>query len=115
MVSIAVERENFVIKVLGWHQLWAFKKEIVINKANVTAIYQNEEEIKWVKGLRIPGTHLPYVITAGTYYPFKGGTEFWDVCNKQNAIIITLENDKYSRIIVEVENPEEMIRMLNNS
>lgn len=115
MVSITSEGENVVIKVLGWHQLWAFKKEISIKKANITSIYQNEEEIKRVKGLRIPGTHLPFVITAGTYYPFKGGTEFWDVCNKKNAIIITLENDKYTRIVVEVEHPEETIRMLKKT
>jgi hypothetical protein len=115
VVSITSEGENIVIKILGWHQLWAFKKELSIKKANITAIYQNEEEIKWVRGLRIPGTHLPFVITAGTYYPFKGGTEFWDVCNKKNAIIITLENDKYTRIVVEVEDPQETMKMLRNS
>jgi hypothetical protein len=112
MVSIIPKGENFVIRVLGWHQFWAFKKEIVINKANVTGIYQNEEEIKWVRGLRILGTHLPFVIIAGTFYPFKGGVEFWDVCNKKNAIIITLKNEKYTRIIVEVEKPEETIKIL---
>jgi hypothetical protein len=115
MVTITSENDDLVIRVLGLHQLWAFKKEIRFKRSNLISVYQNIEEIKWVKGIRFPGTHLPFVIVAGTYFPFGSGKEFWDVCNKNNALILNLQNEYYQRIIVEVENPKQMIEMIINA
>jgi hypothetical protein len=62
-------------------------------------------------GWKIPGTQVPWVITAGTYIK-KRKTQFWDVCNKKNAL---LSNSKIPTIIkiIEVENPELVMQQLN--
>ena len=60
----------------------------------------------------MPGTQVPWVITAGTYIK-KGKRNFWDVCNKKNAIIVELTDSYYHKLIIEVENPELVMQQLN--
>jgi len=52
------------------------------------------------------------VITAGTFIK-KGKRNFWDVCNKKNALIVELKDSYYHKLIIEVENPELTIYILN--
>ncbi len=59
----------------------------------------------------MPGTEIPGLIAAGTFY--KKGRNFWDVMNKNKAIIIELENHYYKKLIIEVENPEATLQLLN--
>jgi hypothetical protein len=53
-----------------------------------------------------------WIITAGTYLK-NGKRDFWDVCNKQNAIIVEIKDTYYDKLIIEVNNPQETINLLN--
>ena len=48
------------------------------------------------------GTDLPGVFTAGTFYQ-HGQRIFWHVHRPEGAIIIELHDERYSELIVEVE------------
>ncbi len=58
--------------------------------------------------LRFPGANIPGVIIAGTYYGPKR-KEFWDTRLKGKAIEIGLENDIYTKIVVDVSDPEKIV------
>lgn len=61
-------------------------------------------------GLRMPGTHIPYVYTAGTYYQADFRPDFWTVRNPDNAIVIQCRDGAaYDEIIVEVEDPASAV------
>ncbi len=115
MVTISKEENNFHFKVEGLHKLWALKSQLTIPIQNVVRAYQNRDALNgWWKGIRMPGTHVPGLITAGTFYQ-SGGKIFWDVVNKDNAIIIDLEDENYSKLIIEVDNPSEAIDFINDA
>ncbi|MFK8008229.1 MAG: hypothetical protein AB8H03_17865 [Saprospiraceae bacterium] len=115
MVSISKEESNFHFKVEGLHKLWALKSQLTIPIQNVVRAYQNREELSgWWKGIRMPGTHVPGLITAGTFYQ-SGEKIFWDVVNKDEAIIIDLEDESYKKLIIQVENPSEAIDFINDA
>jgi len=61
------------------------------------------------KGIRAPGTHVPGVIIAGTYYK-KGQRIFWDVKDPKKAIVIDLADERYNQLIVEVEDPSRSVQ-----
>ena len=111
MVEITQDQDSFIIEVKGLHKLWSFKSELKIPKNHVIDAFQNSEELKGWKGFRMPGTSIPFLITAGTYYK-NGDAIFWDVVNLENSIIIELEHEQFKRLIVEVENPHNSIAML---
>ncbi len=115
MVKISKEEGNFHFNVEGLHKLWALKSQLVIPINNVVRAYQNREQLSgWWKGIRMPGTYVPGLITAGTFYQ-SGEKIFWDVVNKDDAIIIELEDESYKKLIIQVENPAEAIDFINDS
>ena len=112
MVSVTSKDNTFIFEIKGWHKIWALKSKITIPKEKIIRAYQNKEEFVFWKGFRMPGTEIPCFITAGTFY--KKGRNFWDVMNKSNAIIVELDNHYYKKLIVEVENPEAVMKQLNS-
>jgi hypothetical protein len=65
----------------------------------------------WWHGIRAPGTQLPGVITAGTFYQ-QGKRVFWDVHQPENAIVLDLADERYDQLIVEVADPAGMARQI---
>lgn len=62
-------------------------------------------------GWKLLGTHVPGHIVAGTYYRNKK-KYFWDVVNAENTVVLELNNFNYDEIHVEVQNPEEVARLV---
>ncbi|HEU4698927.1 MAG TPA: hypothetical protein VFS40_07100 [Gemmatimonadales bacterium] len=58
--------------------------------------------------MRLPGTHIPGIITAGTFLQ-DGRRTFWDVHDAERAIVVELEGERYDRLVVEVEHPMAVV------
>ena len=111
MVAITKSDNHFIFEVKGAHKLWAFKNQITIPVKDVVRAYQDADALPNWKGWKMPGTSIPFVLTAGTYY--RGGKkDFWDVVNKKNCIIVELKDAEYNQLIIEVENPEAALAIL---
>jgi hypothetical protein len=111
MVQIEKEADDFVFEIKGLHKLWAFKSRLTIPSAHILKAYADEEKSAWVWGLRIPGTQIPGIITAGTYF-VKDGTIFCDVMDVTKTIVVELHDEFYKKLVIEVEDPQKAIDML---
>src|SRR5216683_7582547 len=61
-----------------------------------------------VHGLRLPGTGLPGVIMVGTWREAQRVT--FAVCHGRGpAVVLELTGQRYDRIVVTVENPEDVV------
>jgi len=65
----------------------------------------------WWHGLRIPGTNIPGVLTAGTFYQ-DGKRVFWDVHNPDNTVVIELKDERYNELIVEVADTQAAVEVV---
>ena len=113
MVDIHADDEHVTIEVRGLHQFWAFKRKIHVPRSAVRSVRKLPGDAlkgMW-KGWRVPGTHLPGVIVAGTYFK-DGERHFWDVRHPESAIEIELDGQRYNRLFVEVSDPDLAIRTL---
>jgi hypothetical protein len=113
MITITKQDSNFIFNVNGMHKFWAFKSQLIIPQEHVLNAHQNLESIKGWHGWRAPGTYIPSIITAGTFYK-EGNKIFWDVANKDNSIIVELKDEDYKQLIIEVENIDEAIKLLTS-
>lgn len=59
----------------------------------------------------MPGTNIPGVLTAGTFYQ-DGQRVFWDVHHPDNTIVIQLKDERYNELIVEVADPKAAVEMV---
>ena len=64
-----------------------------------------------VRGLRAPGAGFPGLIALGTWR-YRGGPDFVAVYRNRPAVVVTLRDSAYKRLIVSVDDPESVAREL---
>ncbi len=111
MVVITFANREMVLTVQGTHKLWALKSELRVPLAQVAGARIDPETARRPKGWRV-GTHMPGVITAGTFRR-HGQKVFWDVSRKKNAIVIDLQGHAYKQLVVEVADPPAAVAAIN--
>jgi hypothetical protein len=115
MVELSIDQGDVLIEVRGWSRLWALKSRLRVPLSHVRAVRWDPTVVRgWWKGWRLPGTHIPGVIVAGTLYR-RGGKEFWDVRDGSKAVTIELERDRYAQIVVEVAEPQRVVDVINEA
>jgi hypothetical protein len=106
MVQITVNDDRVHFDVEGLDKFWAFRSRLDIPLAHILAVKIDPEAARgWWHGLRIMGSNIPGVLTAGTFYQ-QGGIVFYDVHDPERTIVLELEHETYKRLIVEVEDPQ---------
>jgi hypothetical protein len=112
MVDLSVADGRLILHVRGADKLWAFKSSLEIPLQHVAGIRVDSTIAHgWWHGIRMPGTNIPGVLTAGTFYQ-DGKRVFWDVHNPDNTIVIELRDERYSELIVEVEDPNFAVELV---
>lgn len=107
MVDITVLDDALEIEVRGIHKLWALRSTLHIPLTDVDDIrHDPERAAQAFPGLRLPGTHIPAVYTAGTYYQGDFRPDFWTVRRAERAVVIQCRpGAAYDEIVVEVDDP----------
>lgn len=113
MVDITFYEGKLVLHVKGADKLWALKSSLEIPLQHVTGVRADPSIAQgWWHGIRMPGTSVPGVITAGTFYQ-HGKRVFWDVHHPENTIVIELRDERYDELIVEVADPQASVAMIS--
>lgn len=112
MVDLSVSDGKLSLHVRGADKLWAFKSSLEIPLAHIAGVQADAEVARgWWHGIRMPGTNVPGVITAGTFYQ-DGNRVFWDVHNPDKTIVINLHDERYNKLVVEVDDPQTAVRLI---
>jgi hypothetical protein len=115
MVNVVVEGDRVRFEVEGWDQLWALKTQLEIPLAHIRAVRADPEPARgWWHGLRLPGTQIPGLLTAGSFYQ-SGGFVFYDVHDPERTVVIELDHEHYQRLVIEVERPADVVQTLHSA
>jgi hypothetical protein len=115
MVSVTVESDRAVFEVEGWDKLWALRSRLEIPLAHITDVEANVDQVnRWWHGLKVMGADLPGLFAAGTFY-YRGELVFWDVRQPANTIIVSLDHERYRKLIIEVEDPSATVARLRDA
>ena len=113
MTKVSVSDGKLIIDVQGLDKIWTLKSRLEIPVEHISGVRRAENEP--VPFIRLPGTFVPGLITAGTYYEPGWKRVFWDVHDHEKAIVIDLHDEHFSKLIIEVAAPEATIREIFNS
>jgi len=114
MATISVQGQDLVVEMNGLDKLWSLKSKLTIPLAHVRGATVDPGMVGEPKGVRAPGTHLPGVITAGTFHQ-DGEKVFWAVRDGQNAVVVELADEQYTRLVVEVDDPRAVVAMVEQA
>ena len=112
MVEISFTDEHLHLEVKGMDKLWAFRGQLEIPLRHIRGVRHDPEAVSgWWHGLKLIGTNLPGVLTAGIFYQ-HGQRIFWDVRDPARSIIIELHDERYGELIVEVQDPQFAVEQI---
>jgi hypothetical protein len=115
MVEISINRDRVRFEVEGWDKLWAFKSRLEIPLAHIRSVRIDPEPARgWWHGLKLAGTGIPGVFTAGTFIQSDGAV-FFDVHDPERTIVLELDHEHYKRLVLEVSSPEAALALLNDA
>ncbi|AEV85132.1 hypothetical protein ACWT_4108 [Actinoplanes sp. SE50] len=112
--KISVVGDTLHVEVLGLHKVWALRSRLEIPLANVAGATIDPGITRGWKGIRTGGTHLPGVLTAGSFH-HAGERIFWDVSDPNRAVVIALRDETYARLVVEVDDPRATVDLVENA
>jgi hypothetical protein len=96
-------------------KFWSLKSRIEIPVAHIASVKIDREAARgWWHGLKMPGTQVPGVLTAGTFYQ-HGRRVFYDVHDTDMTIVIELDHEKYDQLVVEVADPQAEVQKLSSA
>jgi hypothetical protein len=115
MIDVTTEGDRVVFTVEGLDKLWSFRSRLELPLAHITAVEHDPELVgRWWHGVKVIGTDVPGLFAAGTFY-YRGELVFWDVRHPERAIIVSLQHERYKKLIVEVEDPTETVTRLRQA
>ena len=115
MAEVELADDTLIVHVQGMDQLWALRSRLEIPLSHVVGSQADPQEAQgWWRGIRSGGTHMPGVITAGTFYQ-EVERVFWDVHDPEKRVVIRLRDERYTRLVIEVEDPPATVRSIQEA
>lgn len=114
-MDLSLAEGKLTLHVRGADKLWALKSSLEIPLVHISGVRADPEIARgWFHGMRMPGTNVPDVITAGTFYQ-DDKKIFWDVHHPDKTILIELHDEQYNQLIVEVADPQSAVRLIQQA
>ncbi|HIK33800.1 MAG TPA: hypothetical protein IGS17_11940 [Oscillatoriales cyanobacterium M59_W2019_021] len=110
---LSIVGDKFIIEWEWFEQLWGctWEKTLEIPLAHIRQASNEEPPSSWME-LRAPGTFIPRVIKAGTYYTSRG-KEFWYVTRDRDYLVLELEDEPYNKIVLTVDGSQSWLERIN--
>lgn len=105
MRSVTVDGGTVRVRFTGTDALWALSRGLEVPLTDVEAVEVVDRSAVPRGGLRLPGTHLPGVIRAGSYR-HRDGWELANVRRGRRVLHLRLRNHRYRDVWVEVDDPD---------
>lgn len=112
--TVKIEGKNIVFEIHGVDIILAIKKSITIPLEHVESV--STDKVPWspFQQLKVAGTGLPGVIKDGLFLS-NDGLLFFEMHNPDNCITVSLNNEKYKKIIFEVHDKESVAQTIRNA
>lgn len=111
--KLIIKDNKLVVTPLGINKITSLKQKLEIPLNNVLGASVDEGILNENKGIKAPGTELPGYYWVGDFTK-DGEKSFFNIKKGNPPVVIQLKNEKYSRLILGVDNPEEIVKLINN-
>jgi len=121
MARVKIENEQLVINMKGVRKFFAMKSEVSVPLASIESVTTGLEWKDMPNILdKVIGTNSNELYYGGTFreggfWNSDGDKVFFDLRRKEEAIVITLKDEEYKRVIIGCEKPEETVAIIKQA
>lgn len=112
-MKIQLAQSNLKIQLNPFEMWVSFHGSLAIPLVNVSCAAADKPAWNMVS-IRSPGTHIPFLLKAGTYQS-SSGREFWCATLKSRHLVIFLNGWNFDRIILSPGNAAELADEINRA
>lgn len=115
-ISMDQRQHKLILQVEAIEKLWVLNSHMEIPLAHVRGASINPEVASKLPYQRqdVGDVEWQGSVTAGTFYQ-QGNRVFWDVSDPARAVVIQLKDDRYAELVVQVEDPEDTVKQINQA
>ena len=115
MAEVELAQDALIVHVQGMDRLFALRSRLEVPLSHVEGAEADAQEARrrW-HGILERGMWVPGPITTGTYFQ-EGERVFWDVHDPEKTVEIRLKDERYGRLVIEVEDPEATVARVNEA
>jgi len=112
--TVKIEGKNIVFEIHGVDVILALKRTITIPLEHVVSV--STDKVPWepFQQLKVAGTSFPGVIKDGLYLS-NDGLLFFEMHHPDKCITVSLNNEKYKKIIFEVQDKESVAKTIRDA
>lgn len=104
MAEIRIENGQLTVRIEGLAGFIAARSRFTVPLAHVVSAVARPEPahglMEHLRALTNPGTNIPGIMRVGTFHT-RDGLVFYAIGNGRRAVVLTLERERYKRIVVE--------------
>ena len=105
MAELEIADGRLIVHIQGVDRFLAFATRVDVALEHISRVEVDPPDAHQVfHGLRMGGTNVPGVITAGRFVQ-AGQWAFWDVHDPSRSIAIYLHDESYARLVIGVDDP----------
>ena len=105
MATLEYDDHQLRLVLSPWEKAGALRGDVVVPRSAIRSVRVTGTPLDEINGLRMPGTHVPGRITLGTY---GGRNRTFAAAYNKPGVVIELEGERYGRLVVTVDDPEQV-------
>ncbi|GAA4802896.1 hypothetical protein GCM10023200_45090 [Actinomycetospora chlora] len=115
-VQLRVTADGVVVRFSGSDRVWACCRGVYLPLSRVllARTLHRRDAVAASPRVHLPGVSVPRVLRAGSYGVGER-RQLWMVRRAENLLAIYLRGDPYHRVVVEVPDPDETSRTINEA
>jgi hypothetical protein len=112
--TVTIEDGNLVFELHGVDEFLSIKRSISVPLQHVVSV--STERVPWqpFKQMKIAGTSLPGVIKDGRFLS-SDGMMFFEMHDPDKCVTVSLDHERYKKIVFEVEDKEATAKQINDA
>jgi len=117
MTEITIEKGTLVARMIGIDVLLAARRKVTVPLSHITSAEETANLRRQSgEGWKLIGGYFPGAFRNGTFRE-NGRTAFWNVTGikRARAVTITLHDDRFSRLVLAVRDPENTVAMIHKA
>ena len=112
--NIKIKNDNLIFELHGIDKILSIKRSITVPLEHVVSVSTEHVTLNPKLQMKLVGARLPTIIKDGRFLTSEG-MMFFEMHDPDKCVTVSLNHEKYKKIVFEVEDKEAVAQKINEA
>ena len=112
--NIKIKNDNLIFELHGIDKILSIKRSITVPLEHVVSVSTERVTLNPKLQMKLVGARLPTIIKDGRFLTSEG-MMFFEMHDPDKCVTVSLNHEKYKKIVFEVEDKEAVAQKINEA